>query len=96
MILIQSITSTNLRKLIFAPYWPILMLENFMDDPCWITFDDLICRLVDRLRVSGYANTLEVEFQLLFSEPAGEAHHKTFLPRFKEKGRVTVTKLPWP
>jgi len=96
MTLIESITSTNLRKLIFAPYCPVAMLEDLMDDPCWIPFDDTMCRLVDRLRVSGYTNTLEVEFRLLFSAPAEAACHKRFLPKFKEKGRVTVKKLPWP
>ena len=96
MILISSITSTNLRKLIFVPIPPLIQLEYLMDNPCWIPFDDTICRLVDRLRVSGYTNMLEVEFRLLFIDPVREARHRTFLPKFKEKGRVTVTKLPWP
>jgi len=96
MILVLSIASTNLRKIVFAPHWPTMELKDLMDDPRWVPFDDTICRLVDRLRVSGYVNTLEVEFRLLFSIPAGDACHKRFLPRFKEKGRVTVKKLPWP
>ena len=96
MILISSITSTNFRKLIFVPIPPLIELESLLEDPCWIPFDDMICRLVDRLRVSGYSNTLEVEFRLMFIDPACEARHREFLPKFKEKGRVTVTKLSWP
>ena len=94
--LIQSTTSTNLQKLVFAPYCPMMNLEDLLDHPCWVPFNDMMCRLVDRPRAPGYRNTLEVEFRLLFWYPAGKARHRGFLQKFKGKGRVTVTKLPLP
>lgn len=86
-ILIPSITSTNLQKIAFKS--PMGSGRGFrLQDPCWIPFDDVICELVDRLRESGYRNILEVEFQTEFEE-SGEGR-KSFLPKFKEKGRVRV------
>ncbi|KAF9647254.1 hypothetical protein BDM02DRAFT_3117393 [Thelephora ganbajun] len=82
---ISSITSTNLRKLVFSRPQP-----NFMEDPCWTPFDDTICGLVDRLQASGYKYTLELELQADSVELGEEAHHKDFLPKFKEKGLVRI------
>jgi hypothetical protein len=99
---ISSITSTNLRKLTFSSLVPLLMWESLLDNPSWTPFDDMVCGLVDRLRASGYANTLEVEFRAVFVEPGEGMHHEKFLPKFKEKERVRVVEvssgrfLEWP
>ncbi|KAF9645177.1 hypothetical protein BDM02DRAFT_3120599 [Thelephora ganbajun] len=83
-ILISSIASTNFRKLVFSRLQP-----NFLKNPCWMPFDDMICELVDRLQVSGYEHTLELELQADSVELGGE----DFLPKFKEKGLVRIIEV---
>ena len=87
--LISSITSTNFRRLIFITKY--LLWEPHLSHRCWITFDDMICELVGRLQKSGYQHTLEVEFQAEFVELHEDADR--FLPKFKKKGRVRITKV---
>ena len=87
---ISSITSTNLQKIVFGthhsgPHW-----DTLLDDPCWVPFDDVICGLVDRLRMSGFTRTLEIELLVTFVEFGEEEFYKKFLPKFKEKGRVRI------
>jgi hypothetical protein len=93
MTFISSITSTNLRTLVITPYRLPIRWGFFLDEPCWIRFDDVVCGLVDRLRVSGYVNTLEVEFLANIVGPEEEADHERILPKFKEKGRVRVVEI---
>lgn len=88
--MISSITSTNLRKLLFASPMSGIAWNFFLRHPCWIPFDDMICELVDRLEKSGYKHTLEVEFQAQFLHMYEETDHRRFLPKFKKKGRVTI------
>ena len=59
----------------------------------WISFDDMICGLVDRLRMSGYKHTLEVVFRAQLVDLDEEVDHDKFLPRFKEKGRVKIVEI---
>ena len=94
-ILISSITSefTNLRKLIFAPLAVHLRWEFPLRDPCWKALDEVICGIADRLWAPGHKYILEVEFQADIVDLGGEAHHETFLPMFKEKGRVRVVEV---
>ncbi|KAF9645186.1 hypothetical protein BDM02DRAFT_3189917 [Thelephora ganbajun] len=90
--LISSITSTNLRKLVLSqlisPHG-----ENILENPCWAPFDDVVCGLVDRLQVSGYKHTLELEFRTNFVELGDEVHCEDFLPKFQERGSVRIVEV---
>ncbi|KAF9645699.1 hypothetical protein BDM02DRAFT_3189483 [Thelephora ganbajun] len=88
-ILILSITSINLQKLVFSRLRP-----NFLKNPCWIPVDDTICGLVDRLQASGYKHTLELEFRMDSVESGEEVDGKDFLPKFQEKGLVRIVEVP--
>lgn len=92
-ILISSINSTNFRTLIFTSPITCLKWDSLWDNPCWPPFDDMVCGLVDRLRMSGCRHTLELEFRAEFVELDGKVYHKEFLPRFKEKGRVRIVEI---
>lgn len=50
----------------------------------------MICGLVDRLRRSGYKNTMEVELRAETVTIDSKAYYKEFLPKFQEKGRVRI------
>ena len=57
----------------------------------WASLDDTLCGLVDRLRMSGYEHTLEVEFPIDVEDMDNyEAYQEKLLPKFKEKGRVRI------
>jgi hypothetical protein len=92
--LISSIFSMNLRKIIFVPPLSFLAWECLLDNPRWTHFDEVLCALVDRLRVSGYENTLEVEIRAILVEPDEGVDHEKFLPKFKAKGRARVVEWP--
>ena len=53
--------------------------------------DDHLCELVDRLRRIGYRHTLEAKllFELAEDDVSG-IDFTAFLPRFREKGVVTI------
>lgn len=84
---ISSITSTNFRKLVFSAHD---FRPQSLGSSCWVPFDDVVCKLVDKLRASGSANTFDIEFnfEIVFGIFEGE---ETFLPKFREKGRVKFT-----
>jgi hypothetical protein len=87
--LISSITSTNLRKIVFTPTHERLRGGFLSENPCWPHFDDIVCELVDKLCLLGYKSTLEVE--LWTRKPiefSGGQDMREFLPKFREKGRV--------
>ena len=67
-VLLSSITSTELRKVIFLVWnegdW---LFEQGMK--AWILIDRQLCRLVDRLRPAGYRFTLEAELRLSDYDP---------------------------
>lgn len=90
-ILLSSIVSTELRKIIFLK-GPISRLADFaVQMRWWVPMEELLCGLVDRLRETGYHHTLEVELQIRGSEDdPGKHDFVRFLPRFREKGVVTV------
>jgi len=64
--------------------------------------DEQLCELVDRLRGTGYYHTLEVELRLGKlgrrgsdrGDDPGECDFTEFLPRFREKGVVTILDQP--
>jgi len=61
-----------------------------MTDHNWGGSDKMICGLVGRLRMSGYKDTLEVEFRAEFVDLGEKVNHEEFLPKFKERGRVRI------
>ena len=92
-VLFSSITSIELRKIILLTtsinYW-----GNFRwGVKGWTFVDEQLCGLVDSLRVMGYSHTLEVELRLpdIRVDPGG--HLTMVLPKFKEKGVVTMTRI---
>ena len=86
--LLESITSINIRKIVFVMY-----LEGYGWDPAfWSPLDKVLSNLVDRLRTSGYEHTLELGFQL---KPEFAGVYPTigldaYFPHFLEKGRVNL------
>ena len=87
-VLLPSITSTELRKII------ILVTEQY--DPGLFfrrmaLTDEQLCEAVDRLHARGYRHTLEVELRFSQVEclPGKNDFTKVF-PWFREKGVVTV------
>ena len=88
----SSITSTKLRKVSFPALYihaaKILAEQN----GGWASIDEQLCGLVDRLRAAGYCRTLVAELQLMWIEDRdpGEHDFTAFLPKFREKGVVTV------
>ena len=90
-VLLPSITSTQLRK--------IIILKRGEDDSRaflrqmkpWASVDKHLCEVVDLLRAMGHRHMLEVE--LRFAELGVDPSWNKFtyvLPRFREKGIVTV------
>ena len=92
LVLISSINSTNLRKLVFALPDIYRTRNSLWDSRGWISFDNMICGLVDRLRMSGYRHTLELELQIAYLK-LGKQRHERFLPKFKEKGLVRIVEV---
>lgn len=89
--LISSITSTNLRKLVLGIRSMRFGREDFPSfNSYFASLDDTLCGLINRLQMSGYKHTLEVEFRTPIVELDEEVRHEKFLPKFKEKGRVRI------
>ena len=90
-VILSSITSTELRKVIFAAThmdgWAFAQ-----ETEAWTLVDKQLCGLVDRLRAMGYRHTLEVELRL--GRSPGKDGFTKFLPEFKEKGVVIITLCP--
>ena len=80
--LISSITSMNIGKIILD----LTKLTDFeVGDAFWAQLDDTLIKLIER---PGYGIRLEVEFRGAWAiQPRQEKH---YLPKFVEKGRVTV------
>ncbi|KAF9645588.1 hypothetical protein BDM02DRAFT_3119996 [Thelephora ganbajun] len=91
--LISSITSTNLQKLVFSRLVS-QHGQNILENPCWISLDDVVCGLVDRLQASGYKHTLELEFRTNFVGLGDGVHREDFLPKFQEKGLIRIVEVP--
>ena len=56
-----------------------------LSNPCRMPLGDMVCKLAERLRVSGCWLTLEAGFRAEFVDLNRELHSK-FLRKFKEKG----------
>ena len=81
--LLSSIASLELQKIILTTedlYWGTRP---------WI--DGQLCKLVDRLRVTGYRHTLEVELRLTaVGDDHGGCDFTKLLSEFRERGVVTI------
>ena len=86
--LLSTITSTELRKVIFPVTCTGIHARGTGE---WTFIDKLLCELVDRLRATGYHHTLEVEVR---PKELGigleEYDFAKVLLRFREKGVVTI------
>ena len=67
--------------------------ENFtrkLED--WDPIDEQLCGVVDRLNLTGFNHTLEVELRLTkIGKDIGTYLFDKFLPEFRKKGIVTIT-----
>ena len=86
--LVESIASTNMRKILFVPYFR----GDGWNPINWSPLDTVLSNLVDRLRASGYEHTLELEFQLKpeFTEAYLKVGLDAYFPQFWGKGRVNL------
>ena len=88
-ILISSITSAEIRKIVFLVKclggWEPFARETVRDS--WDMIERQLCLLVDRLHKMGYRYTLEVELRVT----PGEYDFAKFLSKFRRKGIVTIT-----
>ena len=92
VLFIASITSTNIRKIVFSARHGFESEGDQVFKRYYQTIDDCLCQLVGRLRESGYEHRLEMVYRI-WDVPLGEGPgFKGFLPRFREQGRV---KLLW-
>ena len=88
---LPSITSTELRKVIFPVYYDQDRGIFAHQTGGWALIDKQLCELVDRLRAKGYRHNLEAELQVRGIEGNPEDYDLSeFLPEFREKGVVTV------
>jgi len=90
-LILSSITSTNLRKITFLVElgggWRTLA-ERVGE---WTSADGSLSEVVARLGRKGYYHVLEVELRLTKTEDdPGKYEFARFLPRFREKGIVTI------
>lgn len=91
-VLLSSITSVELRKIIFRAEYMYERAAFAWRMKEWVVIDKQLCGLVDRLRAMGYCRTLEAELRLVKTEEdPGTYRFTKFLPKFREKGVATIT-----
>ena len=90
-VLLSSVTSTELRKVIFQYGDDWGTMARHMGR--WTSIIEKQLReLADRLRAIGYRHTLEVELRLMgVGGDQGEYDFTEFLRGFREKGDVVIT-----
>ena len=87
---LSSTTSTELREVVIqagriGDWWPPPRIESGAPT------DEQLCELVDRLRRMGHRHTLEAKLRFEFTEDdVSGIDFTAFLPRFREKGIVTI------
>ena len=88
---ISSITSTELRKIIFRVSYMTNYTAFARSMKDWPPVDELLCQLVDQLHATRPNHTLEVELRLtgIYGDTEGY-NFNVFLPKFREKGVVTI------
>ena len=91
-VILSSITSTELRKIVFT-LWNVEDRRHLIPEMrAWVSTDEQLCGLVDRLHATGYRHTLEVELRLAgIGSGAEKDYYAEFLPEFREKGAVIIT-----
>lgn len=88
--LIESITSTNLQKIVLPARHGITIKGDLASARYYEEVDDSLCILVERLRELGYKNRLDVVFCIEEVPDDDEMGFREFLPRFRERGRVIL------
>ena len=85
--LLPSITSTELRKLVFSlsSIWNVFPEE----DTLWASIDNHLCELVARLGRTGHNHVLEVELRP--AQYVDGLDLTLFFPKFMELGVVNIT-----
>lgn len=89
--LLSSITSTELRKIVFPTnsMYDGTVFARRMGE--WRLIDKQLCWLVDQLRTTGHRYTLEVQLRLTkVGDDPGKYDFTRFLPEFREAGIVTI------
>ena len=90
--LFSSITSTELRKVVFVVWNPYGKRHFARELGGWGFIDREMCGLVDRLRATGYRHTLEAEIQVTMGGCYfGRKDFTKCLPKFREKGVTIIT-----
>ena len=89
--LIPTITSTDIQKIVFSPF-----SVRDGEGQFWSSLDTGLSSLVDRLRASGHHHVLDVDFRrdVNFAKRVLGAGPDGFLPKFRERGRVTILETP--
>ena len=90
-VLLSSITSSKLQKIIFplSHTYDFLVFAQKMRE--WALIDEQLCGLADRLRSTGCCRTLEAELRFTNIGDSLEWYDfTTVLPKFREKGIVTI------
>lgn len=89
---ISSISSLNIRKIIFSHPTAYCTFRAFAAYPCWAKIDECMSALTDNLCRMGYKETLEVQFRF---EPRkmNQADCEGFLAKFREKGWVKIVSV---
>ena len=85
--LLPSITSTELRKLVFSlrSIWNVFPEE----DTLWASIDNRLCELVARLGREGHNHVSEVELRP--AQCVDGLDLTVFFPKFMEVGVVNIT-----
>ena len=95
---ISTITSVNIWKITFSSYFlPMVPTarHTFLSHHCWTSFDNCISALADKLHNLGSKQKLEVQFRSEYLvADSFSVDYKRFLPKFREKGRVTIVHRP--
>lgn len=85
---ISSVISTNIRAIIFT--LPPLTTRELLDHSYMQLLDNVMHRLVGKLRTLGYRHTPTLEFRLKSVTFNHNLNYKTYLPKFREDGRVRI------
>ena len=90
--LLSSITSIELRKIIFLVDSMDLSRIFAQGMEKWTSIDKDLCGIVDQLRTMGHCHILEVElrFARVSADDPGKYSFTDLLPEFGEKGIVTI------
>lgn len=88
---ISSITSTNLRTVVFSLDFRCDMSLVLAASDAWKSMDSIMRGLVDKLCMLGYEHTLVLEFRSESVKLLPDLDFRSFMPKFRERGRVKIS-----